>query len=172
MKLFVCVILLAQTLVIANAHDLKAECDLQGSVSGKIRLAGCSDGGSVTVEGTLSNISLGKHGFHVHQEGKLGNGCVDAGPHFNPHKALHGDIKQDASSRHVGDWSNLDVSSDPFTFKFTDHLATLSGNNSIMGRAIVVHEGTDDLGLGGNEESTKTGNAGKRLACCVITKVQ
>jgi Cu-Zn family superoxide dismutase len=40
-----------------------------------------------------------------------------------------------------------------------------------VGRAFVVHAGTDDLGKGGNEESLKTGNAGGRLACCVVEVV-
>lgn len=33
---------------------------------------------------------------------------------------------------------------------------------------MVLHSGTDDLGLGGDLASKKTGNAGSRLACGVI----
>ena len=40
--------------------------------------------------------------------------------------------------------------------------------NCIVGRMIIVHEDRDDLGLGGDAESLKTGNAGKRLGCGVI----
>ena len=35
---------------------------------------------------------------------------------------------------------------------------------------LILTAGEDDMGRGGNEESTKTGNAGPRLACGVITK--
>jgi len=38
----------------------------------------------------------------------------------------------------------------------------------IVGRMIIVHKDRDDLGLGGDAESLKTGNAGKRMACGVI----
>ena len=38
----------------------------------------------------------------------------------------------------------------------------------IIGRAVVLHSGTDDLGLGGDDGSLATGNAGSRLGCCAI----
>ncbi len=33
---------------------------------------------------------------------------------------------------------------------------------------IIIHKNRDDLGLGNNNESLKTGNAGERVACGVI----
>ncbi|KAK5678393.1 Superoxide dismutase [Cu-Zn], partial [Elasticomyces elasticus] len=47
-------------------------------------------------------------------------------------------------------------------------LIKLIGPESVLGRTIVVHSGTDDLGKGGHAESKKTGNAGTRPACGVI----
>lgn len=42
----------------------------------------------------------------------------------------------------------------------------------VIGKAIVVHAGEDDLGLGTGEaeaSSLANGNAGARVGCCVIT---
>ncbi|EWY81924.1 Cu/Zn superoxide dismutase [Fusarium oxysporum NRRL 32931] len=50
----------------------------------------------------------------------------------------------------------------------TDHLVKLIGPESVIGRTIVIHSGTDDLGQGPNKESKVTGNAGGRPACGVL----
>ena len=51
---------------------------------------------------------------------------------------------------------------------FTDTKATLLGEVDITGRAIVIHEGQDDLGAGGMADSLTTGAAGGRMGCCII----
>ena len=56
---------------------------------------------------------------------------------------------------------------------FDDAIISLGdgGPSDVADRAIVVHAGEDDLGLGVGdkaEESKKTGNAGARVACGII----
>jgi Cu-Zn family superoxide dismutase len=71
--------------------------------------------------------------------------------------------------RHVGDLGNIAAdSSGVANFSFSDSRISLDGINNIIGRALVVHNGTDDLGRGGTDESRKTGNAGVGVACGVI----
>ena len=71
--------------------------------------------------------------------------------------------------RHHGDLGNLEAGEDgKAVLNLSDDKIMLYGPNSIVGRSMVCHAGIDDLGEGGDEESTKTGNAGSRLACGVI----
>ena len=113
-------------------------------------------------------MTKGLHGFHIHEFGNLTNGCVTAGPHFNPQKKTH--AGPDDEVRHVGDLGNVTADeSGKAEFKFSDKLIKIIGSeNNVIGRSFVVHEKPDDLGKGGDDESLKTGNAGKRLACGVI----
>ncbi|XP_070545468.1 superoxide dismutase [Cu-Zn]-like [Ptychodera flava] len=123
----------------------------------------------VVVEVEMSGFdpSTKLHGFHIHQYGDLSNGCQSTGGHYNPFNKNHGaptDVE-----RHVGDLGNVAVdSAGKVSTVIKDSQITLGGKYSILGRAVVVHEGVDDLGRTGGTGSMTTGNAGPRMACCVI----
>ena len=51
---------------------------------------------------------------------------------------------------------------------FSDKVSKLYGKLGIIGRAIILHEKEDDLGLKGDEGSRANGNSGIRVACGVI----
>ena len=77
---------------------------------------------------------------------------------------------------HVGDLGNLHADS-AGNYKLSNHgkggqnTINLSGPDSIVGRACVLHAGKDDLGKGkGKKEkgSKASGNAGPRIACGVV----
>ncbi|KAI5067579.1 hypothetical protein GOP47_0018107 [Adiantum capillus-veneris] len=68
--------------------------------------------------------------------------------------------------RHVGDLGNVTIGDDGCVdTSMTDSKIPLIGENSIIGRVVVVHADEDDLGTGGHELSKTTGNAGGRLDC-------
>lgn len=134
---------------------------------GSIRLEEVGGSGMVRVTGSLSGLTPGLHGFHIHALGDLEGGCTSATGHFNPMSRQHG--APTASNRHVGDLGNIQADAQGNArVDITDRGFSLFGPNSVLGRAFVLHSGRDDLGLGGNAESLKTGNAGSRLACGVI----
>jgi Cu-Zn family superoxide dismutase len=108
------------------------------------------------------------HGFHVHEAGDLTDKCTSMCAHFNPYGKTHG--CPGMKERHVGDLGNLKTNSkgDSVT-TFYDDAIKLRGNKcNIIGRGLIIHADADDCGKGGNAESLKTGNAGKRIACAVI----
>ena len=115
----------------------------------------------------INNLSDGKHGFHIHEYGDLTDSCSSACSHFNPDHETHGGLN--TKVRHAGDLGNI-ISKDGKAkgTMFAKKLTLSPGKYSILGRMIIVHEDEDDLGKGNNEESLKTGNAGKRLTCGVI----
>jgi len=103
-------------------------------------------------------------GFHVHQTGNLEKGCETLGPHYNPTNTVHGNLNN--PNAHYGDLGNIIINQDgTCTLKILSRLLTLK---ELLGRSLVVHSKTDDLGLGGNAESLITGNSGSRICCGVI----
>jgi Cu-Zn family superoxide dismutase len=128
-----------------------------------------TDNSNIKIE--LNIIGLfpnSKHGFHVHEAGDLTDKCTSMCAHFNPYNKTHGgpDIKE----RHVGDLGNIITDSKGMAkYTFYDNMIKLRGSKcNIIGRGLIIHEDEDDCGKGGDKESLKTGNAGKRIACAVI----
>ncbi len=121
-----------------------------------------AESGGVHVVGTFSGLVYGEHGFHVHEKGDCSApDGTSAGGHFNPATKPHG--ARDAAARHAGDLGNLKA--DPYGLArvdFVDSTLSLSGADSIVGRAVIIHEKADDF------TTQPTGNAGARQACGVI----
>ena len=108
-----------------------------------------------------------KHGFHIHEAGDLTDKCTSMCAHFNPYNKTHG--CPGMKNRHVGDLGNLSTDNKGNCNYFVyDNIIKLRGKNNIIGRGLIIHADEDDCGQGGNTESLKTGNAGKRIACAVI----
>jgi Cu-Zn family superoxide dismutase len=144
-----------------------AQCELQHSETVKGSILFMQAPGTPTlIKGTITGLQPGDHGFHIHEFGDMSKGCESMGAHYNPDGVDHGDENEG----HVGDLGNI-TADDKGTASFSIRAdrVDLIGERSVVGRGIVVHADADDLGRGGDEESKKTGNAGNRLACGVIT---
>ncbi|RAL44659.1 unnamed protein product [Cuscuta campestris] len=147
---------------------LKAVAIISGdqNVKGTLQFIQQSNG-STYVRGKITGLNPGSHGFHIHALGDTTNGCNSTGPHFNPHGKSHG--APNHKERHAGDLGNIVAGPDGVAeVSVLDMLIPLTGVNSILGRAVVVHADPDDLGRGGHELSKTTRNAGARIGCGII----
>lgn len=139
-----------------------------GGVVGVVRISQLTGEVPAVFKLNITGLTPGKHGFHVHANGDLGSDCKDAGGHYNPYNKTHG---SPTTERHVGDLGNvLADSTGAVVSDIEDSMATLIGDIDITGKAIVIHEGEDDLGQGGDSGSLATGNAGGRAGCCIIER--
>uniref|UniRef100_D6QXC0 Superoxide dismutase [Cu-Zn] n=2 Tax=rosids TaxID=71275 RepID=D6QXC0_9ROSI len=146
----------------------KAVAVLKGNsnVEGVVSLTQENDG-PTTVNVRITGLTPGPHGFHLHEYGDTTNGCMSTGAHFNPNSMTHGAPEDEV--RHAGDLGNVVANANGVAeATIVDNQIPLSGPNTVIGRALVVHELEDDLGKGGHELSLSTGNAGGRLACGVV----
>ena len=118
-------------------------------------------GDTVQVVADITGLTPGKHAFHIHEFGDCSAPDADsAGSHFNPTKQPHG--APDSPAHHVGDFGNLEAdSSGKAHLELKSKVLKFSGETSILGHAVIVHEKVDDW-------SQPVGNAGGRVACGVI----
>ena len=142
-------------------------------INGYVSFHQCSTWNAVRVDFNLYGLTpYATHACHIHEYGDERDGCSSLGGHWNPINTTHGSVWNYGQPRHKGDLIN-NIQADAngnFVYSYIDDLLNLKGDvsSTIIGRSVVVHVGEDDLGLGGNSESLKTGNAGARIACAII----
>jgi Cu-Zn family superoxide dismutase len=115
----------------------------------------------VQVVADITGLTPGKHAFHIHEFGDCSAAdAATAGTHYNPTHKPHG--APDAAEHHVGDMGNLEAdSTGKAHLELKSKLLKFSGEDSILGRGVIIHEKVDDW-------SQPVGNAGGRVACGVV----
>jgi Cu-Zn family superoxide dismutase len=106
-----------------------------------------------------------KHGIHIHERGDLtAPDLSSAGAHYDPAMTKqHGG--PDSAHHHAGDAGNIEANAQGDAhLEVTLNGVSLTGNNSIVGRSVIVHGKADDL------HSNPAGNSGPRIAGGVIER--
>lgn len=145
-----------------------------GGVSGTVTLT--QDGDDLTMRLALTGATPGAHGFHVHAVGSCAPADLpdDSDPapdpagaamgHYDPLDTNdHGAPTDDDDQKHGGDTGNVTATSTGrIDAVLTTQALSLTGENPIVGRAVIVHSDRDDL------VSDPGGKSGARVGCGVI----
>jgi Cu-Zn family superoxide dismutase len=124
------------------------------------------DNGDNLITGTITGLdALSDHGFHVHVYGDVGDNASGAAGaaagHFTLAGQVHNNDLSDAN-RHTGDMGNITADANgSVTVNIANSLWKLTGESSVIGRAIILHQNADN-------GTPPTGAAGGRIAGCVI----
>jgi superoxide dismutase, Cu-Zn family len=164
-------LLLFSAAVLSAAAAKSAHADImnaQGTKIGTAKITATGQGVKIAV--TVSQLTPGEHGIHIHTVGKCeAHAFTSAGGHFNPTSAHHGTHNTQDPHPHLGDLMNLTVGqkgSAKATF-VAKGVTLEDGTNSLFhdgGTSLVIHAKADDL------MSDPSGNSGDRIACGVIEK--
>jgi Cu-Zn family superoxide dismutase len=149
-----------------TAQTMKGTAELEPTEGNKATgtVTFTSVDGGVQIVADLEGLEPGKHGFHIHENGDCSAPDAEsAGGHLNPEGSPHGAPDNPAAQRHVGDLGNVEADEEGKAhYERTDQVISMEGENTILGKAVIVHAQPDDL------ETQPTGGAGPRLACGVI----
>lgn len=149
------------------APQAVAQINEPGGAQGTATFEETSDGVKITVN--ITGVPTdGNFGMHIHATGDCadttGDGGVHhgaAGGHFNPDNVNHG--CPSATPHHSGDLGNITISGGKGALQLVSKDLTVSaGARSVVGKAIILHGGTDDCA------TQPTGNSGSRVGCGVI----
>ncbi len=119
--------------------------------------------GTVKMIAAIHGLSEGTHAIHIHAKADCSSDDgKSTGGHWNPTAQPHGAWGA-AEGYHKGDIGNFEADANgngTITFD-TDQWCIGCGDEKkdITGKAIIVHQGTDDL------TSQPSGAAGKRISC-------
>ena len=138
---------------------LEAKSD--SNVTGNVLFT--EDKGVVTMITVLGGLTEGVHAIHIHEKADCSSpDGKSSGGHWNPTAQPHGKWG-DEKGYHKGDIGNITADTNGNATKtfYTAQWCIGCGDpeKDILGKAIIVHQGTDDL------TSQPTGNAGGRVSC-------
>jgi Cu-Zn family superoxide dismutase len=138
-----------------------AKADIEAKSASKVKgkATFTDDGkGGITVRIDVSDAPPGEHAVHIHETGDCSApDAKTAGGHWNPDNMQHG--APDKMPHHAGDLGNITVGADGTGTLTLTLKGTVAG---VVGKAVVVHAGQDDL------TGQPAGNSGARAACGVI----
>jgi len=115
------------------------------NVTGRVVFTNQTGTGLVRVTGKFCGLPANSiHGLHIHQYGQLNyTDPSQVGGHWNPNNVVHG--YPGNPIRHVGDLGNITADATGVaTIDLVVDLVSLSGVQSILGRAVVLHNASDD----------------------------
>ena len=146
---------------------MQAEANLDprsnSNAQGVVRMTEMADG-TVRIRIDATGVTPNQqHGFHVHETGDCSAAdASSAGGHFNPTGAPHGGPTD--GTKHAGDFGNVmsDSRGEIHEEIVVDYITLTTGNRSAIGKAVVLHGGTDDL------TSQPSGDSGARIACGIV----
>ena len=162
------VLIVLSIMLITCTNNISAVAHIRGVNSNAINGAATfvEENGFIKLVVELREADTDKLAIHIHELGDCeSSDGSSAGGHWNPTKEQHG--KWGELPFHSGDIGNIDIDENGRGFfEMKDHFKrwslSSSGNTNILGRAIIIHAGVDDM------SSQPSGAAGARIGCGVI----
>ena len=169
-KVLFTILIVIQTIILGcqeiDVKEIKINLNAKSgsSTSGEVTLT--EKNGVVTLEAHIFGLDPGTHAIHLHEKADCSSDDgKSTGGHWNPTFEPHG-AWGSSEGYHRGDIGNFEADKEgngKVTFS-TDQwcLGCDDETKNVLGKAIIVHQGTDDL------TSQPSGAAGARISCAGI----